>query len=155
MDTPPSGRLKGSVHLFPVRVYYEDTDAGGIVYHPAWLRFAERARSELFRCLGIPPRKILEETGVSFVVRHCEIDFRAPARLDDSLVVMTQLESLSGATIVFRQDIGRTEDTILAQMKVRLAALSATGRPVRIPAAARQEMEGLARAVPGTGGKLP
>src|SRR3954466_3255692 len=83
--TPPDGQ-----HRYAVRVYYEDTDAGGVVYHATYLRFAERARTEALRDLGIPHSQLVAEHGVMFMVRRIKVDYLGPARLDDSLVVVTQ-----------------------------------------------------------------
>ena len=82
------GEIKDNKFLFPVRVYYEDTDAGGIVYYANYLKFAERARTEYIRALGVRQQDALEaEDKFAFVVRHCEVDYQAPAVLDDELVV--------------------------------------------------------------------
>ena len=88
--TPEQGLIEGRVHRLPLRVYYEDTDAGGIVYHAGYLRFAERARTEMLRCLGCD-HATLRALGLIFAVRRCMADFLAPARLDDRLVVETRL----------------------------------------------------------------
>ena len=80
-----------ATHVFAVRVYYEDTDAGGVVYHANYLRFAERARSEMLRALGIPHTQMLRDDGLAWTVSRCEVDFVRPARLDDALEVYSRL----------------------------------------------------------------
>ena len=85
MNRGQSGMVADGVHVFPVRVYYEDTDAGGIVYYANYLKFAERARTELLRIAGITHSDLMAESGVAFAVRHCAADFIKPARLDDPL----------------------------------------------------------------------
>jgi len=91
---PRDGAVHDGAYLYPVRVYYEDTDAVGLVYHANYLKFAERARTEMLRRLGIEQERLRAESGVSFVVRRGTLDFRAPARLDDDLVVVTTLRAL-------------------------------------------------------------
>src|SRR3954467_14056691 len=91
---PPDGE-----HRYAVRVYYEDTDAGGVVYHAAYLRFAERARTEALRDLGVPHAEMLAGHNVMFVVRRIEVDYLRPARLDDSLTVVTESLAVGGASV--------------------------------------------------------
>ena len=122
------------VHRFPVRVYYEDTDAAGIVYYANYLKFAERGRSEWLR--EFSEAEALKSGGLLFVVRRCEIDYLQPARLDDLLEVATTVTAFAGATLDLRQ-IVRRGDTDLVVMNVTLACLNAAGRPARLPAALR------------------
>jgi acyl-CoA thioester hydrolase len=124
-------------HLHPVRVYYEDTDAGGIVYHSCYLNFAERARTEMVRDLGISQQRLLEE-GTAFAVRRAVVDFLRPARLDDLLSVETELRSVGGASLDLDQTIRRVDDgTELVRIEVRLGYITLSGRPTRLPAAMR------------------
>ncbi|CUW41184.1 putative enzyme (Tol-Pal system-associated acyl-CoA thioesterase 4-130) [Magnetospirillum sp. XM-1] len=129
-----------SVHSFPIRVYYEDTDAGGIVYHSNYLNFAERARTELVRELGVSQRKMLEDgEGTAFAVRSANMDFRRPAKLDDLLSVQTEVTSIGGASIELEQRIIRAEDgTELVRIGVRLGYITLSGKPARIPAPVRE-----------------
>ena len=126
-------------HCFPVRVYYGDTDAGGIVYHSNYLTFAERARTELVRELGISQRAMLEEGGgTAFAVRSARLDFLKPAKLDDLLRVETEVTALGGASIEMRQIIKRDRDaTELVRIAVRLGYITLAGKPARIPAGVR------------------
>ncbi|MCC2664562.1 MAG: ybgC, partial [Geminicoccaceae bacterium] len=94
-----SGSIAGGVHRLPLRVYYEDTDAAGIVYHAAYLEFAERARTEMLRCLGLDHGGLRDRFGLAFAVRRCVIDYLAPARLDDLLIVSTRLLRRGGASL--------------------------------------------------------
>ncbi len=130
---PTSGVVADGVHRFPIRVYYEDTDAGGIVYHANYLRFAERARSECLRLIGWQHDRMLSETGLGWVVRRATIDFRRPARLDDALVVETRLAALKGARMTARQTVFRDAD-LLVGIDLELVLLTPSGRPGRIPA---------------------
>lgn len=124
---------------WPVRVYYEDTDAGGVAYHASYLRFMERARTEWMRARGFDQGELRERYGVLFVVRHMEVDFLSPARLDDCLRVSARLERLRPARILLRQEVSRAgapAGEALCRARVEVACLdAATRRPRRIPAA--------------------
>ena len=125
----------GSRFAFPVRVYYEDTDAAGVVYYANYLRFMERARTEWLAALGHPLAPLEREHGVVFVVRRAEIDFRRPARLGDALDVGLVVESLSRASLVARQDVRRGSE-VLVDARVELACVDAARwKPKRIPIA--------------------
>ena len=115
-----------------LRVYYEDTDAGGVVYHARYLHYAERARTEALRTAGAPHSELQRDHGLSFVVRRAEMDYLRPARLDDTLVVLTGPWVLGPARIVVTQRIER-DGVVLATARVMLAAVSNQGRPARIP----------------------
>ena len=118
---------------FPVRIYWEDTDAGGVVYHAQYLAFMERARSEWMRGIGFGQELLRETYGLCFVVRSMSIDFRAPARLDDSLAVSVGLAQCRGASLVFAQEV-RRDGELLVGAEVKVAAVSAeTFRPQAIP----------------------
>jgi len=119
--------------LMPVRVYYEDTDAGGVVYYANYLRFLERARTELLRSLGFAQAVLAEQAGIAFAVRSLNAEFLKPARLDDHLEVNTGIESLGRAQAVFDQRIERVGDVLLTA-RVRLACLDLKrGRATAIP----------------------
>jgi acyl-CoA thioester hydrolase len=126
------------VHIATFRVYYEDTDTGGIVYYANYLKFAERARTEVLRDLGIAQRALMESDGLAFAVRRCEVDYLAPARLDDELEVRTTLRALGNASLDLDQAIHRREPDggearELARLVVRLAVINRDGRPTRLP----------------------
>ena len=131
---------QGETHVFPFRVYYEDTDAGGVVYHANYLKFAERARSELLREIGTDNSSMLETHGVIFAVKDCAVRYHAPARLDDSLEVHTQITTVGGATFSAEQRV-RCAERLLADLSVRLACLNADGRPARLPAEIKSAFE--------------
>ncbi len=134
MPVPASGRFIAGEHYFPVRVYFEDTDTGGIVYHANYLRFMERARSDMLRLVGIDQRAALDSGEGVYAVARVGIDYRAPARLDDDLVVVSRVADVSGATVTIGQDILRN-GALLTQAQVRVAFLSSQGRPKRQPPA--------------------
>ena len=118
---------------FPVRVYWEDTDAGGVVYHAQYLAFMERARSEWLRGLGLHQDALRRDEDMVFVVRAMELDFRAPARLDDQLSVSVRLLECRGASFVMAQRIER-DGALLIEAEVKIAALRASGfRPCPLP----------------------
>ncbi len=120
-------------HFYHLRVYYEDTDAGGVVYHANYLRFAERARTEALRDAGVPHAEMAEQHGLIFMVRRTNLDYLAPARLDDALVVATRCASLGAATVELEQ-IVQSGDRALVVCKLQLACLRASDfRPQRIP----------------------
>ena len=131
----PEGTLERGTHLFPVRVYYEDTDAGGFVYHASYLRFAERARTEMLRGLGMQQSRLAAEDGILFVMRRCIADFLAPARLDDYLVVASRLLDLRGASVDLEQTV-RRGGFDLVRLRVELACMR-NGRAARLPAPVR------------------
>ena len=126
----------------PVRVYYEDTDAGGIVYYANYLKFIERARSEALLALGISQTALRERTGVAFAVRAVAVDFLAPARLEDRLVVTAAVTALGGARIEMAQDVLRDAET-LVRARVTLVCIGPDGRAARLPAQVRAALAGL------------
>ena len=126
-----------------LRIYYEDTDAAGIVYYANYLKFAERARTEFLREAGIAQRALQDDEGVLFAVRRCEIDYLRPARLDDVLEVRSRIVASRGASLTVWQTI-TLGDQILAQLSVRVACVDRTGRPARIPATVQRLIEAYA-----------
>ena len=132
-------------HRFRLRVYFEDTDAGGVVYHAAYLRFAERARTEWLRDLGFAHSQLMAREGLIFVVKRLAIDYLRPARLDESLTVETRLAGLRRASVTVAQTVQR-EDATVAALEVVLACVRlATGRPQAMP----EDLRGLIRARTG------
>lgn len=121
--------------LWPVRVYYEDTDAGGVVYHSNYLKFMERARTEWLRHLGFEQNALLREAGVLFAVRRVELDFRGPARFDDGLRVVSRVVEIRRASLLFQQEIFRENDErLLCDGRVLVAAIDAERfRPCALP----------------------
>lgn len=137
-----SGAVVDGVHRLSVRVYYADTDAGGIVYHARYLDFAERARTEFLRLSG-PGRRSLLERGLAFVVRRAVIDWRRPAVLDDLLTVETRRVAVGGADAVLDQRVLRGS-TLLAGIEIQMVCIATTGRPSRLPPTAREAFLALA-----------
>lgn len=146
---PPDGR-----HRYALRVYYEDTDAGGVVYYANYLRFAERARTEALRELGIPHAELVERFSLMFVVRRVEVDYLRAARLDDSLVIETAALAVGGATVLLRQDV-RGPAGLCAALKVRLACVQPGGnKPGRIPPLWRDRLAAMRDAGQAADGNL-
>ncbi|MBW7849621.1 MAG: YbgC/FadM family acyl-CoA thioesterase [Rhodospirillales bacterium] len=138
--TELSGRLEGRVHVYPVRVYFENTDAAGIVYHSNYLNFAERARTEMMRLMDFAHARMWEG-GRAFAVRHCVVDFRRSAVLDDLLEIRSRLVGVGGATVEIDQSFERPADGLhIARLYLRLASITRDGRPARLPAELRDKI---------------
>ncbi|WP_281289552.1 tol-pal system-associated acyl-CoA thioesterase [Puniceibacterium confluentis] len=120
-------------HIFPIRVYYEDTDMAGIVYYANYLRYIERARSDWVRTLGIDQNRMRERDGVVFAVRRVEADYLMPAKFDDELEVRTVTRAVTGARLVMGQEVWRGA-TRLFQAEVTIVCLGESGHPARLPA---------------------
>jgi len=135
---PDAGNTQ--VHTHPIRVYYEDTDAGGIVYYANYLKYAERARTELLRANGVENGALMETDRIAFAVRECHADYIKPARLDDALEVRSRVIEVGGASLRMHQDICRDGDVLVA-VQVRLACMDITsGAPKRLPAVVRDAL---------------
>ena len=133
-STPPSmGEIVGREHRLAVRVYYEDTDFTGVVYHANYLRYFERGRSDFLRALGVGHADLQDKDAAAFVIARMEIDFRRPARIDDALTVVSTYERLQGARLDAAQRIYRGEEMLCAA-HVHAACIDLAGRPRRPPA---------------------
>ena len=131
-DLPPSGRLDGAEHRYPVRVYYEDTDVSGVAYHANYLRWMERARTEMLRVAGINHAGHVAEGAGGYAVASLAIRYAAPARLDDALVVATRLTGVRAASLAIQQRVMRGA-VVLAVADVVAALVAPDGRPRRQP----------------------
>jgi acyl-CoA thioester hydrolase len=136
-----AGRIEGGRHVLPVRVYFEDTDFSGLVYHASYLRWCERGRSDFLRLLGVRHADLIAPgegaEPAAFVVRRLEIDYLRPARIDDVLEVVTECAGIGGAHILLAQHI-RRDGAALCKLTVKVVLVSRSGQPMRLPAAARQ-----------------
>jgi acyl-CoA thioester hydrolase len=148
-DDGLAGRLQHGRHRLAVRVYFEDTDFSGFVYHTSYLRWCERGRTEFLRCLGISHSRLLdgEEDGVpcAFAVRRMGIDFLKPARIDDIIEVVTRARDAGKASITLMQEI-RRGDAVLFRLDAQCVLVSLDGRLLRLPASIRAAMAALPQA---------
>ena len=129
------------VYSFPVRVYFESTDAGGVVYHAEYLKFLERARTEWLRHLGYDHQALARDHRVLFVVTSLAVEYAKPTRLDDSLAVSVRLESLGKVRCIFAQEV-RRDDEVLVRAKVTVASVTGEAmKPTEIPEGVRKKME--------------
>ncbi len=132
-DSPTAGRFEGREHILPVRVYYEDTDFTGVVYHANYLRYFERGRSDFLRLAGVSHTDLLErQDPAAFVVTRMEIDFKRPAKIDDALQVRTTYDAAKGARLAISQRITCGE-TLIATAQVSAACITLDGKPRKPP----------------------
>lgn len=130
-DSPTAGRFEGREHRLPVRVYYEDTDFTGLVYHANYVRYFERGRSDCLRLMGVGHAELLDhDEPMAFVVSKMELTFLKPARIDDQLVVRTWYEAVKGPRLLIRQEVARGDDT-LCRAAVEVVCIHMDGRPRR------------------------
>ena len=139
---PAEGVFRGRTHLFPLRVYFEDTDVAGIVYSANYLRYMERARSDMLRALGVDQRAALESGEGVYAVAEATIKYRASAKLDDELVVVSSVREVRSASVLIHQRVMRGNE-ILTDATVTAAFLSPEGRPKRQPRAWLERFDGL------------
>ena len=138
---PASGCFDGQAFVFPLRVYYEDTDLAGVVYHASYLRFMERGRSEFLRAAGAPHQAMLEnEPPLFWAVRRMAIDFAKPAKVDEALNVRTKALELAGARLRLDQAVCRAAE-ILVKAEVEVCVVTGEGRPRRVPEDVRRKLQ--------------
>lgn len=126
------GRIEDRVHYMPLRVYYEDTDASGIVYYANYLKFIERARTDMLRLIGVAHSDLMRASGLAFTVRRCHIDYRMPARLDDEIEVLTRILAVRGASLDAEQNVRRDTDNLVST-NLQIACIDSGGRARRLP----------------------
>ena len=141
---PPSGTIEGSRHYYPVRVFFEDTDLSGIAYHANYLKWCERARSDILRLLGIDQRAAFEAGEGVYAVSEAHINWRRPAKFDDELVVETTASQIRAASAHMHQRIFRGEE-LLAEVQIVAAFVTPEGRPRRQPTEWRAAFEKFAQ----------
>jgi acyl-CoA thioester hydrolase len=135
------GRFDGKTHILPARVYYEDTDVSGIVYHANYLRMMERGRSEFLRLVGIHHMVMMAgDDPVAWTIRRMEIDYAKPARLDDALEIHTRYRTLTGARLTGEQWV-KCKGVDLVTAKIEAALITMTGKPRRIPEDVKAKLE--------------
>jgi acyl-CoA thioester hydrolase len=144
VESPQAGHWSAGVHALPVRVYYEDTDFTGVVYYANYLKFLERGRTDALRSAGVAHSALLEaDPALGFAVRKITAEYLMPARIDDALIVQTQVTQAKGARIGFSQRILRGEDVLLTA-EVEAACIDMAGRPKRLPKAVIAAIEAVA-----------
>lgn len=139
---PGSGRFEGGAHLYELRVFYEDTDAAGIVYYANYLKFIERGRTEMMRLLGFEHSVLRAERAVHWAVRRCTIEYRQVARLDETLTIESRIVAVRGASLDIGQRVLRGRD-VVADAQLELVCIRTDGRAARLPAEIRQQLGGL------------
>lgn len=144
-----AGRLFGNVHVLPLRVYYEDTDVGGIVYYANYLKFMERGRSDMLRLVGIDQKALMTDVdeGLMFAVCDCHMEYLKPARYDDQITVHTWLREMTGATLTMGQEVRRGHE-ILVKATVRAATLNLDAKARRMPPKIRHILNALVCSTP-------
>ncbi len=128
-----------TIHKCEFRVYYEDTDAGGIMYHAKYINWCERGRSEFLRSVDLTSSEIFEQTGIQFVVRHLEADYFKPAKLDQLLRVESRIKEMKNSSFIMIQSIF-CQDSMLFSTTVTLVGVDARGKPVRLPETVRDKI---------------
>ncbi|MEZ5817656.1 MAG: YbgC/FadM family acyl-CoA thioesterase [Hyphomicrobiaceae bacterium] len=137
-------RERGQAHVLPVRVYFEDTDFSGLVYHASYVRWCERGRSDFLRLLGSAHRALIDGAGgekAAFVVRRLNLEYLKPARIDDVLEVTTEVRAMSAATLVLAQTVSRAGE-LLCEAEVTVVLVSVSGRVLRLSAALKASLAG-------------
>lgn len=139
-----SGRIEAGKHILALRVYHEDTDFTGLVYHANYLKFCERGRSDFLRVSGIGQSELFAGEGgkepAAFVVRHMDVDFLQPARMDDVLEIVTHVDEIGAAAMTLRQDVTR-DGAVLVTLRVKIVLISGSGKPRRLGALVRSSLE--------------
>ena len=138
---PAAGCFEGQAFVFPIRVYYEDTDFSGVVYHASYLRFMERGRSEFLRAAGAPHQALLEsELPLFWAVHRMNVEFSRPARVDEALLVRTKALELAGARLRLDQAVLKAAD-VLVKAEVEVCIVTGEGRPRRVPEMVRKKLQ--------------
>ncbi len=125
---------------FNVKVYYEDTDAGGVVYYANYLKFIERARSEAIYSLGYTNTSILEKFGLFLIVKSCNIQYKKPAKFEDTLNIISEIKSLTKTSFIMQQKISRNNE-IITDAEVHLVSINKNGKPTKIPDELKKKLE--------------
>ncbi len=144
LDQPYRGGFVGAEHHFALTVYFEDTDTAGVVYYANYLKFMERARSDMIRAVGVDQNQVLRSGGGAYYVAHAEIRYLRPARLGDELVVLSEVEQVRAASVQIHQRVMRS-DELLTDARVTAAFLDANGRPQRQPKEWVEKFKGITK----------
>jgi len=140
IDNKYFGWFEGHEHLYPLNVFFEDTDFSGLVYHANYLRYFERGRSSFLSLIGVRHSDLWNEMKIAFTIRKFEIEYKSPARIDDQLIIKTRYDEITGARLFISQTCFKG-NILLASAKCEAACISQTGRPVRVPKEVRKLIE--------------
>ena len=122
-----------------IKIYYEDTDAGGVVYYSNYLKFLERARTEMLESIGLSNKKLLEDYKTLIIVKSCNIEYLVPAKLEDKLKIYSSIESFNKASFVVIQNI-KKDDNLIVKAKLKLVTVNQDGKPIKIPSVLQKEL---------------
>ena len=122
-----------------IKVYYEDTDAGGVVYYSNYLKFLERARTEMINSIGLSNKKLLEEHKTLIIVKSCNVEYLSPSKLEDTLQIHSSIESFNKASFVITQNI-KKDDNLIVKAKLKLVTVNQEGKPIKIPSALEKQL---------------
>ena len=125
--------------IHEVKVYYEDTDAGGVVYYSNYLKFLERARTEMINSIGLSNKKLLEEHKTLIIVKSCNVEYLSPSKLEDTLQIHSSIESFNKASFVIIQNI-KKDDNLIVKAKLKLVTVNQEGKPIKIPSALEKQL---------------
>ncbi len=143
LKEPTAGAFEGNEHVLPVRVYYEDTDFTGVVYHASYLRFLERGRTDFLRCLGIHHQALWQaEDAVGFAIRKLALEYLKPARIDDALQIRTRPRGAKGVRLLLTQSVARGAETLVTA-EVEAVCIGRDGRPKRPPEGMQERLKPL------------
>ena len=125
--------------IHKVKVYYEDTDAGGVVYYSNYLKFLERARTEMINSIGLSNKKLLEEHKTLIIVKSCNVEYLSPSKLEDKLQIHSSIESFNKASFVIIQNI-KKDDNLILKAKLKLVTVNREGKPIKVPSALEKKL---------------
>jgi len=125
--------------IHKVKVYYEDTDAGGVVYYSNYLKFLERARTEMINSIGLSNKKLLEEHKTLIIVKSCNVEYLSPSKLEDTLQIHSSIESFNKASFVIIQNI-KKDDNLIVKAKLKLVTVNQEGKPIKVPSALEKQL---------------
>ena len=122
-----------------IKIYYEDTDAGGVVYYSNYLKFLERARTEMINTIGLSNKKLLEEHKTLIIVKSCNVEYLSPSKLEDTLQIHSSIESFNKASFVIIQNI-KKDDNLILKAKLKLVTVNQEGKPIKVPSALEKQL---------------
>ncbi len=125
--------------MYETKVYYEDTDVGGVVYYSNYLKFLERARTEMINSIGLSNKKLLDEYKALIIVKSCNIEYLSPAKLEDKLLIYSSIESFNKASFIIMQNIKR-DDNFIVKAKLKLVTINKGGKPIKIPSVLEKKL---------------